>query len=132
MRLALLIIVLCLFLSGCGGRRASMPPAADESPQSSSDMPGRLEAAKAIFDTNKRDAALAALAQDAAEAGEGEAAKEAVRQIFSTNARDDAGYHAAVALARAGKAEEAKAVADLMFSTNRKDEAMAKIATGGK
>lgn len=131
MRCVPLLIVLVLLAGGCGGRSVT-PSGGEDETANSENFTGRLEAAKAVYDSNKRDAALAKVAQAAAEAGDGETAKEAVRTMFSTNAKDDACYNAAVALARVGKGKEAKAVADLMFSTNRKDEAMTKIAGGGK
>ncbi len=135
MRLFALLTILIVFACGCGGRggRSVKTEGGDANAAADSEnFAGRLEAAKAIHDSNKRDAALAKVALDAAEAGEGEIAKEAVKTMYSNNAKDDACYNAAVALARVGKGKEAKAVADLMFSTNRKDEAMTKIAGGGK
>ena len=133
------LVLLLLFVAsacGCGGREESRSVVPEEksggTAVASENFSGRLEAAKAIFDSNKRDAALAKVSLAAAEAGEGEVAKQAVQTMFSTNAKDDACYNAAVALAKVGKGKEAKAVADLMFSTNRKDEAMTKIASGGK
>jgi len=119
-----------LLLAGCGHRTTKTTVPA-ESTDTSSDFSGRLEAAKAIFDSTKRDSALATVSLDAAKAGEGEVAKAAVASMFSSNAKDDAAYNAAIALAKAGKGQEAKAVADLIFSTNRKDAALAKIASGG-
>ena len=131
MRIAPLLMILALFVCGCGGRMGKTTDTPGATAQDSSTFAGRLEAAKAIFDSTKRDPALAALALDAAKAGDGEVAKEAIKNIFSSTAKDDAGYNAAVALARAGKTKEAKAIADLMFSTSRKDAALAKIAEGG-
>ena len=138
MRVVALLALLVVFACGCGGRGGSnskaTSPTGDTTGKAAQDkenFSGRLEAAKAIFDSNKRDAALAALALDAAKVREGEIAKQAVGGIFSSSAKDEAGYNAAVALARGGKGKEAKAVADLIFSTTRKDAAMAKIAEGG-
>ena len=129
MRLTLIFVALCLLLAGCG-HRSTKANVSSETTEASSDFAGRLEAAKAIFDSNKRDSALVTVSLDAANAGEGEVAKAAVASIFDSNAKDDAAYNAAVALAKAGKGQEAKAVADLIFDSNRRDSALAKIASG--
>jgi hypothetical protein len=135
MRPFVLLTILLVFACGCRYRTTpagvNSGSGSSGSKQDSVSFSGRLEAAKAIFDSNKRDAALAKVALDAAEAGEGDVAKQAVKSIFDSNSKDKAAYNAAVALTKAGKANEAKAVADMIFDSNRKDAAMTKIAEGG-
>ncbi len=95
---------------------------------STSDLQGRLTAAQAIFDTNKRDDALRAVADAAGEAGEPGVVKAAVGAIFDTNKKDAAADSAAVALAREGKRIEATAVARMIFDTVKKDATLSKLA----
>src|SRR5687767_12108941 len=133
MRHFVLLMILVTFAYGCGVRttRSTSTVRTQKAPSESADFAGRLEAAKSIFDSNKRDAALAKVAADAAGAGEGEIAKQAIQKIFSSSAKDDAAYNAAIGLTKAGKSKEAKGVADQIFDSNRKDAALAKIAEGG-
>lgn len=138
MRHFVLLMILVTFASGCGVRTTRSVPTsqtkkgtAQNSSDKLADFAGRLEAAQSIFDSNKRDAALAKVAADAATAGEGEIAKQAIQKIFSSSAKDEAAYNAAIGLTKAGKSKEAKAVADQIFDSNRKDAALAKIAEGG-
>ena len=123
MRTIIPLAILFGLASGCGG--GGDIPTGD-----SASFAGRLEAAKAITNATNRDKSLAALAVEAAKAGEGDIAKQSVGSIVSGTVKDEAAYDAAVALARLGKTDDAKKVADLMISTTRKDKAMAKIAEG--
>ena len=126
---AILTILIVFVVCGCGGRGATNATTGGKTDNSG--FVGRLEAAKAIVHATNRDTSLAALAVEAAKAGEGAVAKQCVESIVSATVKDDAGYDAALALARAGKAEDAKLVAVLIIHATRKDKAMAKIAEGG-
>src|SRR5947208_5321627 len=65
----------------------------------SAPLQGRLDAAMAITDLNKRDAALAAVAIDAAAGGDDEIAAKATGKMSNLNERDNAMATAALKLA---------------------------------
>lgn len=127
MRSPILMTILAtsvLFALGCNS--------SDRGGSSGGDSPfaSRFDAAKAIQITNERDAALAKLAQDAGEAGDGDIVKKCVREIHITNTKDDAAYNAALKLAKAGNGPAATEVAKLITITTKRDAALSKIAKG--
>ena len=101
------------------------PPAG---PTTSNDLEGRLKAALAISDTNKRDTALHAVANAAGAAGDPRVVKSAVSSISSTNVKDAAAESSALALAKAGLRTEAAEVARLISDTNKRDAALSRLA----
>lgn len=91
---------------------------------------GKLDAAVAIRDDSKRDEALAAVSQSAAEAGEADVVLAAVREIRDENASDRAAATAAGILSELGKAKEATEVANRIRDTNKRDATLLLIAKG--
>jgi predicted Ser/Thr protein kinase len=88
----------------------------------------RLEAATAMSGTSEKDASLAAVAKDAAIAGETELVKQALRRIGSTEIRDESAYATAVALAKRGLRKPAIDIAKTIASNETRDRALAELA----
>jgi len=129
-RWSLALLLLC---TGCMRQQPSAPaagaPAAERS-AGEDDFAARLEAAKGIMTFEKRADALAQLAQDAADAGDGQVVKSAIELIQVVETRNNAAFSAALRLAKSGKGDDAVAVAKMIMSLERRDEALARIAKG--
>ncbi len=122
MRLSgMLAIVAAAALAGCNSPSATSP----------ADVAGRLKAAQEMNNVSQRDDALAAVAKDAAAAGEGDVTAKALGAMNNVAKKDDAAEDCAVALARAGKAAAAVQVAKLINNVAKRDAVLAKVAKGG-
>jgi thioredoxin-like negative regulator of GroEL len=115
-----LLMVLVLVI-GC---RAKQPASAEQ-------MAGRLDAATAMSNVSQRNDALAAVALDAADAGEGGIVKRAVGQISNVSQQNDVAYSCALKLAERGKSQEATAIAKMISNVSKQNEALRRIAEGG-
>jgi hypothetical protein len=93
---------------------------------------GRLTAALAINDTSQRNDALKSVAQDAAEAAEGEIVKRAIYEINDSAMLDNVAYTCALKLVERGQAQAAADTAKLMHDTSRQNEVLSQIAKGKK
>jgi hypothetical protein len=100
----------------------SMPP--------QSKFDGRIDAALAIFDFRAKDAALAAVAKEAASEGDVEAVKRCVDRIQDFGTHDAAAQAAAMNLAKAGKPQAATDVAKSIRDFGRKDQTLSALARG--
>lgn len=107
------------------GQAESAPNAPPASPQ---ELAARADAARAITATDKRDAALVALAKDAATAGDFALLKKTLSQITMYDAHDTATYEAAGALARAGRRADAIDIAKTIISLTKRDTALRELA----
>lgn len=107
-------------------------PSSDQGAKSGdgSNFAARLEAAKAISLSSERDAALAKVAEDAANAGEAETVKKCLQEIGLSSLRDDTAYKSALSLGKVGKADAANEVAKSIGLSSRRDEALSKLAKG--
>jgi hypothetical protein len=126
---ALLFFVLILGLvAGC--RKSGTAGPAQTASQNSSALAARLQAAKAITFTNERDAALGAVARDAAALGDGEITKAAIAGMTFVNEKDKAASDSALKLAAANQHAAATEVAKMITFTNLRDITLKKLATG--
>lgn len=121
--------LLCV-AGGCKPRSPGPPASAGATPalNAANELEGRLKAALAIFDTNKKDAALHAVADAAGAAGDSRVVRVAVGSIFNTNTKDAAADSAAAALAKAGQRTEAAEVARMIFNTTKRDATLSRLA----
>lgn len=134
----LLAIIGSTAVFGCASRTSpSSAGAANEagvtpptSSQSSPDFSGRLGAALGIFDSNEKDQALAAVARDAADAGDAATVEQALTGMFDTTLKDQAAYSAALRLAKVQKSAAATATANAIFDSTLRDKTLSKIAKG--
>ena len=101
---------------------ANLPPA---SPQR---LAARYEAARAITAIDKRDAAFAAVARDAATAGDLGLVNKALSQITMYDTRDKATYETAGTLARSGRRADAIDIAKTITSLPTRDAALRELA----
>lgn len=126
----LLSLAILLFVTaGCGDRNSSPPDIGNSPPHSASaQLSGRLTAALAISDVLKRDAALAVVADAAAQDGNVATAKSALLEIRDRIKKDDAAIAAALALAKAGKGNDAPTIALLISDTIKRDNTLSKLA----
>jgi hypothetical protein len=122
--LSYFLVFAVLSLAGCGHQRT--PHAIPEQ------LKGRLDAALAINDMNQRDAALKSVAQDAAEAAEGEIVKRAVYEIHDLPMMDKVAYACALRLVERGQAQAAADTAKLMRDASKQNEVLSRIAKGGR
>jgi len=92
------------------------------------DLSARFEAAKGIFAFSEKDSAMAAVARDAAAAGEAEIAKKALGQITGFSNRDDAARIAARRLAQNGHRAEALEIARTITAFSTRDATLRELA----
>ena len=128
----LLVLGLAAFLcftAGCRDKNTATPSDAVSPPTpEASQSEGRLTAAVAISDSFKRDAALRAVADQAAQAGDAATVKKAVLEIGDSNKKDDAASSSALALANVGKRTDAAKVARMISDTDKRDNTLSKLA----
>jgi len=93
-------------------------------------LAGRLSAAKGITDMGQRNEALAKLARDAAEAGDGDIANQAITSITDMDVRNKVAYSAALQLAKAGKTDLATTTATHITDMDLRNKVLSKIAKG--
>jgi predicted Ser/Thr protein kinase len=92
------------------------------------DLTARFTAAKGIVEFTKRDEALAAVARDAAKAGDAKLVRDAVGQMIIYPVRDKAALESARALLKLGRRDEAIEVARLITSLAQRDAALKELA----
>jgi Protein kinase domain/HlyD family secretion protein len=92
-------------------------------------LEARLSAALAIMGMTERDSAMAALARDAAAAGEADLARSALQRISSMSARDEAVKDASLSLATQKRLPDALSLASTMQGMNERDTTLAGIAS---
>ena len=92
-------------------------------------LKGRLSAALAIDKVNMREEAVAAVAIDAAKAGNAEAVREILAHIQVVKTLDYLRSDCAIHLARAGEFEEAIAMAKTVNDVEDKNGTLKRIAT---
>lgn len=97
-----------------------------------SKLASRLEAARAISFMGERDKALAAVAKDAAEAGEAEIVKESINGIQFLDLRDQTKAACALKLNERGHGAAAVEVAKSIQFMNKRDEVLAQLAKATK
>ncbi len=115
---------LLLFLfSGCKdqGATKSSPP---------TELSGRLDAALAMKEGTSRHNMLVKLAEDAANAGDGDTVLKAIAQVDPGTARDNTCAICSEALAKQGKTSEATMVAKQIVNETSRNNALARIASG--
>jgi hypothetical protein len=103
-------------------------PASTEERISRDALAARLDAALIISGNTERDAAMAGLARDAADAGEFVLVKTAVREIRSVAERDQAALDSSRRLARLGLRKQAVEIAKTISSNTMRDLALAELA----
>ncbi|HEX7576551.1 MAG TPA: LysM peptidoglycan-binding domain-containing protein, partial [Verrucomicrobiae bacterium] len=96
--------------------------------QTVEDLKARLEAASSITSFTEQDKALAAIARDAAKAGEAALAKLALAKMTAFTARDQAALEAARELVKAGRRAEAIEIAKTITSFTQRDAALKELA----
>lgn len=99
-------------------------------PQTAEQLKGRLEAANGITNSTEKNAALKAVAEDAADAGAADVAAKAAEGITQSTTRNEVAEACARKLARRGDTSGAKAVAELITNTTKKNEVLGEIARG--
>ncbi len=88
----------------------------------------RLDAASSITDFNEKDRPLAAIASDAAKAGEEEIVKKALAQMYLQNDRDDAAGDAARLLAKHGLRKQAIELAKGISDYTTRNQVLSELA----
>jgi hypothetical protein len=88
----------------------------------------QLEAAMAIQNPIQRDEALSAVAQTAADAGDGGIAMKAAAAIANPIVKDDTAAVSAKKLAKFGKGTEATAIAKIIQNPIKRDKALLDLA----
>jgi len=88
----------------------------------------RLEAASVIRESAVKDKSLAALATDAAKAGEVDLVKDSLRQMYETSRRNQAAHDSALLLARRGLREQALEIAKTIVENTVRDQTLSELA----
>jgi hypothetical protein len=117
-----LLLVLAL---GCQGQVSTQSPAPTA-------MSGRLDAALAMKVGTSRHNALVKLAEEAANAGDGDVVLKAIAAVDAGTARDNTCSICSQALAKQGKSSQATKVAKQIANETSRNNMLAKIATGGE
>jgi len=98
----------------------------------SEDLAARLQAAMQISSNSDRDAALKAVAMDAANLGSVDVAKQAAGAISANDVRDQTASDGALALARAHKMAAARELAQSIHVNSLRDSTLKKLAENGQ
>ena len=117
------ICLLLSFIAGC-----QQPVSTMSAPKT--EMTGRLEAALTMKKGAARHNALVHVAQDAAEAGDGDVVLKAIAAIDDGTAHDNLCSTCSEALAKQGKISEATAVAKQLANDAARNNLLGRIATG--
>jgi predicted Ser/Thr protein kinase len=88
----------------------------------------RLEAASAISDDSARNGAMAAVATDAAKAGEVEIVKSSLPRIMDFTKQNETAYESVRLLAKHGMRKQALEIAKAIGDTNLRDKALSDLA----
>jgi hypothetical protein len=114
-------------LVGCAGQ----PEGGGVRP-GSEQLQGRLDAALAMTNLNRRDEALRAIAEDATAAGDVALTKRVLEHFTSLNLKDQTAAACALKLSEAGQPQAAVEVAQRMHNLNQRDEVLERIAKAKK
>jgi hypothetical protein len=117
------VCLLLILVSGCDDP-------ASTTTASPAGISGRLDAALAMQGDTVRHNALVKLAQDAAEAGDGDVVLKAIEAIDAGTARDNTCAMCSEALARMGRTAAATAVAKQISDETARKNTLSKIASG--
>ena len=117
--------LLLTFIAGC-----QQPVSTMSAPKT--EMTGRLEAALAMENDTARHNALAQVAQDAVEAGDGDVVLKAIAAIDDGTAHDNLRSTCSEALAKKGKISDATAVAKQLANDAARNNLLGRIANGDK
>ncbi len=98
--------------------------------QTPEQLKGRLDAAIGVTDPDKRNDALKAVAEDAAEAGDGEVAQAATEKITDPDRKNEVAATCALKLAKRGNTKAANSVAGLITDPDKKNQVLGKISKG--
>ncbi len=105
------------------------PMTTEETAKASHDtLAARLEAASVITDPSAKNSSLAAVALDAAKAGEADVAKDSLRQIVDITERIQTAHEAARLLAKRGLRKQALEIAKAIEDVGVRDEALSELA----
>jgi len=88
----------------------------------------RLKAASVIYESAAKDKSLAALAADAAKAGEVDLVKDSLQQMSETSRRSQAAHDSALLLARRGLREQALEIAKNIVENKVRDQTLSELA----
>jgi hypothetical protein len=119
-----IFLLLVLFAGGDGQVPATVT--------GTSEFSGRLEAALAMKDGTARHNTLVNLAENAAQAGDGDIVIKTIAAVDAGTSRDNLCAICSIALAKQGKTSEATAVAKEITSETQRNNTLTQIATGGK
>jgi hypothetical protein len=97
-----------------------------------SDFSGRLEDALAMKNGTAQHNTLVKLAENAAQAGDGDVVLKTIAAVDSGTFRDSTCAICSLALAKQGKASEATAVAKEIANETQRNNTLTQIATGGQ
>jgi hypothetical protein len=89
---------------------------------------GRLAAASVIYESEPKDKSLAAVAADAAKAGEVDLVKDALRQMYENSRRNQAAHESALLLAKRGLREQAIEIARTINENTIRDQTLSELA----
>jgi len=89
---------------------------------------GRLAAASVIYESGPKDKSLAAVAADAAKAGEVDLVKDSLRQMYETSRRNQAARESARLLAGRGLREQAIEIAQSINESSIRDQTLSELA----
>ncbi|QDV30148.1 hypothetical protein Spb1_20760 [Planctopirus ephydatiae] len=118
------ILLLLVLFTGCV-RQEPAPVAG------TTELSGRLEAALAMKDGTAKHNTLVKLAENAAQAGDGEVVLNAIAAVDTGTARDNTCAICSLVLAKHGKTSEATAVAKKIENETQRNNTLTQIATGG-
>jgi hypothetical protein len=88
----------------------------------------RLEAASVISESSVKDKSLAAVAGDAARAGEADLVKDALGQMYELARRNQAAHDSALLLAKQGLREQAIEIARSINENATRDQTLSELA----
>ena len=120
------VVIFCLLLVAGGCQSQSLSEA--DAPRS--EMAGRLDAALEIKDETARLNALIRVAEDSAEAGDGDVVLQAIAEIREGTARDNVSETCSEYLARSGNTSDATNVAKQISDETRRLNVLNRIANG--
>ena len=115
----LLCVILVAGVAGSGGCDREDSPGA---------LADRVEAALAISNSPQKDQALQQVAEDAAEAGEGEIVRKALSGMNNGPQRDQAAQQCAHSLAKAGRRSEAVEIAKMIANSPQRDQLLQQLS----
>ena len=124
MKIVAVSFCLLLLVAGCQSQssaQSSTPP---------SEMAGRLNAALEIDDETARLNAVIKVAEDSAEAGDGEVVLQAISEIKEGVARDNVCATCSIHLAKSGNTSDATRVARQIKDETRRLNVLNSIANG--